>query len=451
MKTESKTIIDAEKLILSAAFEGPQQFQQLQDAGITKKTFTVPYHAAIWGVFAKKSHLKGAFDVLAVQHALEAQNASFRGYSDGIQSLTEIATYGAYVRFRTGSAVELVLEEQKKREIMAFGNYALSLAGEPEKTAEEALECLERKMAGLRTECGVKKEQPITNIISGIVENLQYRITHPGTIRGISSGFRRLDMTLDGLQPGAMVVIAARPGVGKTAGLVNILTNLCLAGTPVGMFSLEMPTSQLLERVLYGLAKINMDDIRRGQGLSERQIKDFKTAVAWIDKAPIFIDDESALTIDKIKARARRMVKENDVKIIGIDYIQLIRSTSAQSKNSREREVSEISAGLKAIAKELNIPVLVLAQLNRNVENRTKKAHGKPVVADLRESGAIEQDADQIILIHRPGMYNPSVSINAAQWIVGKNRFGRTGIIPFIWHPEYTLYTEQQQPANIND
>lgn len=448
MATDSKTILDAEKLILSAAFEGPQQFQQLQDAGITEKTFTIPYHASIWGVFAKKSHLEGAFDVLAVQHALEAQNAALRGYEDGIQSLTEIATYGAYVRFRTGSAVELVLEEEKKREIGAFGTFASSLANEAEKTAEEVLECLEKRMSQLRTNCGVKNEESITNIISEIVENLQHRITHPGTIRGISSGFSRLDMTLDGLQPGAMIVLAARPGVGKTAGLVNILTNLCLAGHPVGMFSLEMPTSQLLERVLYGMAKINMDDIRRGKGLTGAQIKDFKTAVSMINNAPIFIDDESALTINKIKARARRMVKEHDVKIIGIDYIQLIRSTSTQSKNSREREVSEISAGLKAIAKELNIPVLVLAQLNRNVENRTGKAQGKPVVADLRESGSIEQDADQIILIHRPGMYDPNISINDAQWIVGKNRFGRTGIIPFRWEPEYTQYTEQQQTTN---
>ncbi len=278
-------------------------------------------------------------------------------------------------------------------------------------------------------------------------------MNNPGAIKGISSGYRRLDLTLDGLQPGAMIVLAARPGVGKTAALVNILTNICLGGTPVGMFSLEMPKSQLLERILYGMAGINSDDIRRGRPMTVGQQQHFTAAVRKITAAPLHIDDESSLTIDSIRARGRRMVREHGVKCIGVDYLQLVRSTTQQARGSREREVSEISAGLKSLAKELNIPVLVLAQLNRDVEKRAGNAKGKPVVSDLRDSGSIEQDADQIIMIHRPYMYKPDKhDPTEAQWIIGKNRFGRLGRIQFRWTAELTKYEEKQKyPSPTNE
>lgn len=302
-------------------------------------------------------------------------------------------------------------------------------AGDQLKSAEEALDEAERGMSALRDRCGVRQTETIRGAVGTIIENLQWRMNNPGAIKGISSGYRRLDLTLDGLQPGAMIVLAARPGVGKTAALVNILTNICLEGTPVGMFSLEMPKSQLLERILYGMAGINSDDIRRGKPMTVGQQQHFTAAVRKITAAPLHIDDESSLTIDSIRARGRRMVREHGVKCIGVDYLQLVRSTTQQARGSREREVSEISAGLKSLAKELNIPVLVLAQLNRDVEKRAGNAQGKPVVSDLRDSGSIEQDADQIIMIHRPYMYKPDKhDPTEAQWIIGKNRFGRLGV-----------------------
>ena len=180
------------------------------------------------------------------------------------------------------------------------------------------------------------------------------------------------------------------------------------------------------------------------------QQQHFTAAVRKITAAPLHIDDESSLTIDSIRARGRRMVREHGVKCIGVDYLQLVRSTTQQARGSREREVSEISAGRKSLAKELNIPVLVLAQLNRDVEKRAGNAQGKPVVSDLRDSGSIEQDADQIIMIHRPYMYKPDKhDPTEAQWIIGKNRFGRLGRIQFRWTAELTKYEEEQNyPVN---
>lgn len=439
---DSQTLIDAEKLVLSQAMDGAQAFTDLRDRGIDRQTFSIPSNQRIWDALEAVAKAGGTVDALNVIARLEAGGKLEE--VGGHAGVVEIATYGALARYKTDAALELVTEATKKRALFDFASRVVEYAVNQEKGADEALDEAERGMSSLRDRCGVKQTETIHGAVGSIIENLQWRMKNPGAIKGLSSGFRRLDLTLDGLQDGAMIVIAARPGVGKTAALVNILTNICLAGTPVGMFSLEMPQAQLLERILYGMAGINSDDIRRGKPMTTGQQQYFKAAVRKITEAPLHIDDESALTIEKIMARGRRMVREHDVKCIGVDYLQLVRSTSQQARGSREREVSEISAGLKAMAKELKIPVIVLAQLNRDVEKRQGKSQGKPVVSDLRDSGSIEQDADQIIMIHRPWMYNPDKhSPTEAQWIIGKNRFGRLGHIPFKWTAELTKYEEE--------
>ena len=445
---DSQTLIDAEKLVLSQAMDGSQAFADLRDKGISRQTFSLPAHQQIWTALETVAGTGGTVDALTVIARLEAQ-----GQLDAVgghAGVVETATYGALARYKTAAALEMVTEAAKKHALLAFASRMAEAAGDQLKSAEEALDEAERGMSALRDRCGVRQTETIRGAVGTIIENLQWRMNNPGAIKGISSGYRRLDLTLDGLQPGAMIVLAARPGVGKTAALVNILTNICLGGTPVGMFSLEMPKSQLLERVLYGMAGINSDDIRRGKPMTVGQQQHFTAAVRKITAAPLHIDDESSLTIDSIRARGRRMVREHGVKCIGVDYLQLVLSTTQQARGSREREVSEISAGLKSLAKELNIPVLVLAQLNRDVEKRAGNAQGKPVVSDLRDSGSIEQDADQIIMIHRPYMYKPDKhDPTEAQWIIGKNRFGRLGRIQFRWTAELTKYEEEQNyPVN---
>lgn len=445
---DSKTLIDAEKLVLSQAMDGTQAFTDLRDKGITCQTFSFPVHQRIWHTLETVAKSGGTVDALTVISRLEDQGKLEE--VGGHAGVVEIATYGALVRYKTGAALEMVTEATKRRALLAFAAHVADSANDPDQRAEDALDEAERSMSSLRDKCGVQQTETIRGAVGSIIENLQWRMKNPGAIKGISSGFRRLDLTLDGLQDGAMIVMAARPGVGKTAALVNILTHICLEGTPVGMFSLEMPKSQLLERILYGMAAINSDDIRRGKPMTTGQQQYFTAAVRKITDAPLHIDDESSLTIDKIMSRGRRMVREHGVKCIGVDYLQLVRSTSQQARGSREREVSEISAGLKAMAKELKIPVIVLAQLNRDVEKRQGKSQGKPVVSDLRDSGSIEQDADQIIMIHRPWMYNPDkFKPTEAQWIIGKNRFGRLGHISFKWTAELTKYEEEpHNPRN---
>lgn len=439
---DSQTLIDAEKRVLCRAIAGTQYFTDLRDKGISRQTFCLPAHQRIWDTMEEIAKTGKTVDALTVIARLEAQGQLET--VGGHAGVMDIALFTVFVSCQVEAAMEMIMEATKRRALLDFASSVIGAAGDQLKSAEEALDEAERGMSSLRDKCGVQQTETIRGAVGSIIENLQWRMKNPGAIKGLSSGFRRLDLTLDGLQPGAMIVIAARPGVGKTAALVNILTNICLAGIPVGMFSLEMPKSQLLERILYGMARINSDDIRRGKPMTTGQQQYFTAAVRKITDAPLHIDDESSLTIDKIMARGRRMVREHGVKCIGVDYLQLVRSTSQQARGSREREVSEISAGLKAMAKELKIPVIVLAQLNRDVEKRQGKSQGKPVVSDLRDSGSIEQDADQIIMIHRPCIYNPDKHApTEAHWIIGKNRFGRMGQIPFRWTAELTKYEEE--------
>lgn len=222
--------------------------------------------------------------------------------------------------------------------------------------------------------------------------------------------------------------------------MTNILYNLAAEGVPVGMFSLEMSKEQLLERTLFGMSKINAANLRRGIKLTKWQRDAFTNAVRKVRSLPFFVDDRGALRIDQIQATARRMVADHGVRCIGVDYLQLANPTGRQS--SREREVSEISAGLKALAKELNIPVIVLAQLNREAEKRAGKEAGVPRVSDLRDSGSIEQDADQILLLYRPYVMDKNADPAEAKIIVGKNRFGEIGYIDLKWDAAATTYRE---------
>ncbi len=433
-------------MVLSSALMGGMvTLTELKDKqGISADSFALPAHRTIWRAMEQLKRAGETIDPMTVSRRLDATKQL--NAVGGHAGLMDVALCSSITTQRARTALELVTDATKRRVLAAFASEMINYTQDGTKRTEEALEYAERGIVQLRDKFGIKNTPTIKTALREIADNLEWRIKNPGAIRGLSTGFRRLDTRLDGLQPGAMLIIAARPGIGKTAALMNILTNICLRGTPVGMFSLEMPTAQLMERILYGMAEINADEVRLGKQLTMGQQQAFLTAMRKIQDAPLHIDDDSSLTIDTIMSRGRRMVREHGVKVIGVDYLQLARSGSQQARQSREREVSEISAGLKAMAKELNIPVIVLAQLNRESEKRAGKSYGRPQVSDLRDSGSIEQDADQIILLNRPYVYakddkNPPPP-DFAEWIIGKNRFGKTGNIDFTWKAEYTRYTE---------
>jgi len=267
--------------------------------------------------------------------------------------------------------------------------------------------------------------------IQSTFEQLQ---TLDGSVTGVATGYFKLDELTSGLQPSEMIVIAARPSVGKTAIALNMAEHMAVEeGKGVLVFSLEMARRQLAMRFLCSRSRFDQGRLRRG-GLSPEDWTRLQMAAGDLEGAPIFIDDSASLTMIQLRAKARRMAAQHDIQCVFIDYIQLITPSAGES---RQVQVSDMSRGLKALARELKIPVVVLAQLNRAVEERV--GH-RPRMSDLRESGSIEQDADVICLLHRPDYYSDDAEPNVAELIVAKQRNGPTDTVKLTFLRECTRF-----------
>jgi replicative DNA helicase len=256
------------------------------------------------------------------------------------------------------------------------------------------------------------------------------------TFTGIPSGFTDFDAMTSGLQPADLVIVAGRPSMGKTTFSMNMAENAAIgAGVGVAVFSMEMPAESLTLRMLSSLGRINQTKVRSGQ-LDEDDWPRLTSAVSILNEAKIFIDDTPALSPTEMRARVRRLKRKHDIGLIVVDYLQLMQ-VKGGSEN-RVNEISEISRGLKALAKEMNVPVVALSQLNRGLEQRPNK---RPVMSDLRESGAIEQDADLIVFIYRDEVYNEdSPDKGTAEVIIGKHRNGPLGTARLTFIGQYTRF-----------
>ncbi|HTJ45550.1 MAG TPA: replicative DNA helicase [Kofleriaceae bacterium] len=286
--------------------------------------------------------------------------------------------------------------------------------------------------------------EPLKSLVKRVFTSLDERFSSPDGITGVPTGFHDLDQLTAGLQPTELIILAARPAMGKTAFALSLGQNAAIGGGwPALVFSLEMSSTQLAERMLCSEARVDSSALRRGR-LQRQDMTNLTYAANTLSKAPILIDDTPALSLRELRARCRRfrsnkeLFKGKKTGLIIVDYLQLMRG-SPQGKNpSREQEISEISRGLKSLAKELDCPVLALSQLNRSLESRTDK---RPMLSDLRESGAIEQDADLIMFIYRDVVYNKdSQAPHVAEIILGKNRHGSTGTVETHFEGRFTRF-----------
>ena len=236
------------------------------------------------------------------------------------------------------------------------------------------------------------------------IEQIEKLYENRGSVTGLPTGFIELDRMTNGLHAAEMIVIAARPSMGKTALAMNIAEHVSMdIGKPVAVFSLEMSSQQLVQRLLCSRAKVDLQRVRNGF-LLERDFPNLTAAASQLAAAKMFIDDTPGLTVTELRAKSRRMKSQYDIQLIVIDYLQLLRSMSRRAQDNRQLEISEISGGIKALAKELNLPIIVIAQLNRQPDTRAKEG-GRPRLSDLRESGSIEQDADLVGLLVRSDYY----------------------------------------------
>lgn len=334
---------------------------------------------------------------------------------------------------------EIVHERSLLRRLMTAGSEITTAAANTEgRTARELVDEAERRVfeiaeAGAKARGGTVR---VGTILSSVVERIDDLYRNPDKIRGVPTGFSELDRMTGGLQNGDLIIVAGRPSMGKTTLAVNIAENATIGqGIPSVVFSMEMSAEQVTLRMISSLGRINQSNLRTGR-LSDEDWPRIDTAMTQLSQAKFFIDETPGLTPTELRARARRLKREHGLGLIVVDYMQLM--SVPGTKENRATEISEISRSMKALARELNVPVIALSQLNRAVEQRNDK---KPVMSDLRESGAIEQDADVILLIFREEVYDQSpANKNIAEIIVAKQRNGPTGDFRLTFQGEFTQF-----------
>ncbi|HMV17876.1 MAG TPA: replicative DNA helicase [Zoogloea sp.] len=396
-------------------------------------------HRRIFRQIAKLIELGKPADVVTVYEALE--KAGEAEHVGGLAYLGEIANStpsAANVR-RYG---EIVRERAILRKLVAVGDQiaasALAPSGKDAKTLLDEAEAkvFEIAEAGARTTTGFVPIQPLLGQVVDRIQEL-YDRDSPSGITGVATGLTDLDEKTSGLQPSDMIVVAGRPGMGKTSFALNIAENVAVeCGLPVAVFSMEMPGTQLATRFLSSVGRLDQHRVRTGK-LTDEEWQRLTFALGKLHEAPIYIDETPGLNPTDLRARCRRLHRQcGRLGLIVIDYLQLM--TSLKESDNRAAELSEISRSVKSLAKELHVPIIALSQLNRSLEQRPNK---RPVMSDLRESGAIEQDADIIMFIYRDEIYNPdSQDKGTAELIVAKHRNGSTGTIRMTFIGEYTRF-----------
>ena len=387
-------------------------------------------------------------DIVTVAESLE-QNAELTKVG-GVAYLGLVAENTPTASNISGYA-KIVRERSIMRNLVEVGSDIVESAFSPQgKDAQQLLDESESKIfqiadAGTSEKLGFIDIKELLPKAAQRIDDL-YQLDDPNGVTGVPTGYSDLDQKTAGLQPGDLIIIAGRPSMGKTSLALNIAEHVGMeAGLPVAIFSMEMGAAQLTMRLLGSVGKLDQHKMRIGQ-LEDEDWPKLTNALGVLNEAPIFIDEGSALNSYEVRARARRLHRQQGkLGLIVIDYIQLMSSANEQSTENRATEVSEISRSLKALAKELNVPVVALSQLNRSVESRPDK---RPMMSDLRESGAIEQDADVIMFIYRDEVYNPETAEKGvAEILLSKQRNGPTGTVKLTFLGQYTRFENYANPG----
>lgn len=418
-------------------------------AGMTEDYFYLPAHKLLWKIFQTRYNRNEPIDIVSITQTLEdMRQLEAVGGSAGLAEIYTFTTTGAYFEHYLG----ILKDKFILRAIIDIANSSTTMAFDSPDDVAELLDTVENNIFQIRERYNSSKdEQSLANILKEAVTNFEKFIANKGQIQGLTTGFEELDKKSNGLKAGDMFIIAARPSMGKTSFLLNIVEHIALTEKkPTLLFSCEMPAVQIAERLLFARSGVRRAEIiKRGQ-LTPLEMQHFKSAVKEVGQARLVIDDTAAISINELRAKARRVMRDmGELSAIGVDYLQLMRSHSKQAANSREREVAEISAGLKALAKELKVPVIVLAQLNRGPESRTGASLGVPRISDLRESGSIEQDADMIGLLYRSSYYaeddeKRQQMAGRANLHLAKNRNGPTGDVPLHFEAELMRFSTRE-------
>lgn len=435
--------VEAEQGALGSMIISPRDSIAECVESMTEEWFYVPAHQTIYKVMVELWKDNTAFDLIVLTQILRDKNIleSVGGAAFVTSLYTFVPTAANLTYYR-----EIMRDKFILRQIIAAATESVTRAFEQQDEVNQLLEDVEKKMLAIRP-AEETRERAIKDDVMEAVEAIESLYERRGAITGVPTGFHDLDRITNGLQGQDMIVIAARPSMGKTALAMNIAEHVAInEKLPVLVFSLEMSRQQLVQRTLCSRARVNLQKVRDGF-LSDRDFPSLTSAAAKIAGAPLSIIDEK-LYIDSLVARARRAKAAKGIKLIVIDYLQLLRARGFKPDH-RQQEVTYISAAIKGLAKDLSIPVIVLAQLNRQPENRHG---GKPRLSDLRESGSIEQDADVVALLVRGEVYEEDEDARAekageASLIIAKHRNGPIGEVGLTFLKEFTRFEDRARQA----
>ena len=334
--------------------------------------------------------------------------------------------------------ISIVKEKSELRRLIKAANEIIEEGYDPTENIDDIMNSAEKKIFNIMQDKDQKSYSPIKDVLIDTFTELEQLYNQKQHVTGVPTGFIDLDYRTAGLHNSDLILIAARPAMGKSAFALNIATNAALrANVPVILFSLEMSKEQMVNRILCSEALVDSNKVRTGKIDDDDWIK-LADTMGDLSEAPIYIDDTPGISINEIRAKCRKLKLEKNIGLVVIDYLQLVQGSSKRASASREQEISEISRSLKILAKEINVPVIALSQLSRAPEQRPDH---RPMLSDLRESGAIEQDADIVMFLYRDDYYNEdSEDKGQAEVIIAKHRSGSTGTVKLAWLGNYTKF-----------
>jgi replicative DNA helicase len=428
--------LDAEKSVLGSVLLDNDVFASLEGT-IQADHFYKEGHRKIFRAMDRLYRRGEPMDLVTLTEELrqtgELEGVGSVPYLIGLADAVPTAAYAE-------SYAKIVTEKSVLRDLIGASGQIMQRAYEQAAPLEQVLDEAESAIFELATSKRRSFFESMPQLVTETFQHINELFANPDPVSGLRMGFKELDGLTAGLQRSSLNVLAARPSMGKTAFALTIALNAALREKKaVGIFSLEMSGVQLVTRMLCSEARVDMSRVRSGQ-LSERDFQRLADTAGKMSEAAVFIDDNADLTVMELRSRARRLMAEHDLGLIVIDYLQLMSGSQRSQSENRQQEISAISRGLKALARELDVPVLVLSQLSRAVEARPNK---RPMLSDLRESGAIEQDADLVMFIYRDEYYDPhSEKQGIAEVIIGKQRNGPVGHVDLQFHNAHVRFND---------
>lgn len=437
--------IEAERGLIGSVLLAPDEWIDRCIEQITEKAFYYPAHQTIYAQVVELKNTGRPIDFITLTQSLRDRSAL--EMVGGPAAITELQTFTPTAA-NAGFYLDIVREKYVLREIIRVCTQCATDSYDPGQEVGILLDDVERRVFEI-AEARHKVSIPaMRERVLKAIENIEKLYERKGATTGLSTGFKGIDALTSGLHGSEMIVIAARPSMGKTALAMNIAEHVAVEEKQaVGVFSLEMSADSLVQRMLCSRARVSMSKIRDGFS-SQRDFDALTHSASKLADSKIIIDDTAGLSVLELRAKARRMKNMHDIKLVVIDYLQLLKSTSRKAQDNRQIEIAEISSGIKALAKELDIPIIVLAQLNRKPEERG----GRPRLSDLRESGSIEQDADLVALLVRSEYYADDEEDKAekqgeAELIIAKQRNGPTGDVKLTFIKEFTRFEDRAHEA----